>query len=142
MSSISSYLTFNGNCREAMTFYRDCLGGELVLETIGDLPMSGKIPCEMKAIVIQATLTKGPLVIVGTDMGNEKEIAKGNAVAMLLDCDSEAEARSVYQKLSAGGEATHPLGESFWGALFGNLRDQFGNYWLIRFDLMESNYLL
>lgn len=142
MPRLSSYLTFNGNCRQAMVFYRDCIGGELVLETIGDLPLSGKIPCEMKPLIVHATLTKGALVIVGTDMGNEKEIAKGNAVAMLLDCDSEAEAREVYEKLSAGGEATHPLEESFWGALFGNLRDQFGNYWLVRFDLMETDYLL
>lgn len=134
MPSISSYLTFNGNCREAMTFYRDCLGGELVLETIGDLPMSAKIPCEMKALVVQATLTKGQMEIVATDMGNENQIVKGNAVALLLDCDSEEEARLVYHKLSNGGEQTHPLEDSFWGALFGNLRDRFGNHWLIRFE--------
>lgn len=137
MSSISSYLTFNGNCREAMTFYRDCLGGELALETIGDLPMSGKIPCEMRALVVQATLNKGELTIVGTDMGNER-IIKGNAVSMLLDCDSEEEAHRVYRKLSLGGEATHPLEDSFWGALFGNLRDKFGNHWLIQFQ--KENY--
>lgn len=134
MSSISSYLTFNGNCREAMTFYRNCLGGELVLETIGDLPMSAKIPCHMKAIVVQAILTKGNFAIVATDMGNETQIVKGNAVAMLLDCDSEDEAHSAYQKLSDGGEQTHPLEDSFWGDLFGNLRDKFGNHWLIRFE--------
>lgn len=134
MSIISSYLTFNGNCREAMAFYRDCLGGELVLETVGDSPQAARIPCEMKAVVVQATLTKGALTIVGTDLGNEKQLIKGNAVAMLLDCDSADQARLFYRKLSDGGEATHPLQESFWGGLFGNLKDRFGNYWLIRFD--------
>lgn len=27
---ISPYLTFNGNCREAMTFYKDCLSADRV----------------------------------------------------------------------------------------------------------------
>lgn len=134
MSSINSYLTFNGNCRQAMTFYRDCLGGELLLETIGDSPISARIPCEMKLLVVQATLIRGELVIVGTDMGNERPIVKGNAVAMLLNCDSEAEAREVYHKLSDGGQQTHPLQDSFWGALCGDLCDKFGNHWLIQFD--------
>lgn len=138
MPRLSSYLTFNGNCREAMTFYRDCLGGELILETIGDLPLSARIPCAMKTLVVHATLTKGELVIVGTDMGNEKQIVKGNAVSLMLDCDSEQEARSAYRKLADGGEATHPLEDSFWGALFGNLKDRFGNHWLVRFDRNEN----
>ncbi len=34
MTQIHSYLTFSGNCREAMTFYRECLGGILMLQTV------------------------------------------------------------------------------------------------------------
>src|SRR6185312_5274964 len=30
------YLIFNGNCREAMTFYQTCLGGELSVTTFGE----------------------------------------------------------------------------------------------------------
>ena len=37
MTQINAYLTFNGNCREAMQFYTDCLGGELYLQTIGEI---------------------------------------------------------------------------------------------------------
>jgi PhnB protein len=41
MTQINGYLHFNGDCREAMTFYRECLGGELSLQTIGEhLPTS------------------------------------------------------------------------------------------------------
>ena len=29
MKSTTTYLHFNGNCRTAMAFYRDCFGGEL-----------------------------------------------------------------------------------------------------------------
>src|SRR4051812_3610794 len=48
MTRIHSYMTFNGNCREAMQFYQRSLGGELVLQTIGDSPLSDKMPRQMK----------------------------------------------------------------------------------------------
>ena len=32
MKSVTTYLHFNGNCREAMSFYQTCLGGELHLQ--------------------------------------------------------------------------------------------------------------
>ena len=47
-TSIHSYLTFSGNCREAMTFYQECFGGTLTFQTVGDSPMSGKLPKKMK----------------------------------------------------------------------------------------------
>lgn len=134
MTQINSYLTFNGNCREAMLFYRECLGGELVLQTIGESPMAGKMPAKMKNSILHATLTRGPLVVMASDMVSEKGLVKGNAVSLLLQCSSEKEIREFYYKLSSGGEATHPLETSFWGALFGDLIDKYGNHWLLHFD--------
>ncbi|HMI08643.1 MAG TPA: VOC family protein [Flavobacterium sp.] len=138
MARINSYLTFNGNCREAMAFYKSCLGGELILETIGDSALACKLPSEMKPLVMHATLTNGDFVIMATDMVNDKGLVKGNSVSMMLDCDSETEVRLLYRKLSDGGEATHPIQDSFWGALFGDLTDKFGNQWLLHFDKNES----
>ncbi|MDB5086510.1 MAG: glyoxalase, partial [Mucilaginibacter sp.] len=68
MSTINSYLTFSGNCREAMTFYQQCLGGELVFQTIGESPLSEKMPKKMKDFILHATLTKGNLLLIGSDM--------------------------------------------------------------------------
>ncbi len=48
MIKLHSYLTFNGNCREAMTFYSDCLEGELTFQTIGESPLSNNMPQKMK----------------------------------------------------------------------------------------------
>ena len=131
---IISYLTFNGNCREAMTFYRDCLGGELDLQTIGESPMADKLPPQMKQSILHATLTKGEVVIMASDMVGEKGLIKGNSVSLMLNCNSEDEIKTLYARLSAEGEATHPLENTFWGALFGGLTDKFGNHWLLHFD--------
>jgi PhnB protein len=139
MTQINSYLTFSGNCREAMTFYKDCLGGELFLQTIGESPMAGNMPAKMKDCILHSTLTKGALVIMGSDMVADKGLIKGNSVSLMLNCSSEEEIRNSYNSLSAGGEATHPLEDTFWGALFGDLTDKYGNHWLLNFEKAQNN---
>ncbi len=138
MAVINSYLSFNGNCREAMTFYKDCLGGKLTLQTIGESPLADKMPPQMKESIVHATLIKGDLVLMASDMIGEKGLLKGNAVSLMLNCETEKEIKKYYAKLSAGGHATHPLQISFWGALFGDLTDKFGNQWLLHFDKTKN----
>ena len=67
MIQINAYLTFNGNCREAMTFYQKCLGGELYLQTIGESPMAAQMPPQMKDSILHSTLTNGEAIIMATD---------------------------------------------------------------------------
>ena len=134
MTKINSYLTFNGNCREAMTFYKECLGGELTLQAIGESPMADKLPKQMKESILHSALIKGPLTIMASDMVGEKGLIKGNSVSLMLNCSNEKEIRNYYEKLSEGGEATHPLEKTFWGALFGDLVDKFGNHWLLHYQ--------
>jgi PhnB protein len=134
LSKITPYLTFNGNCREAMTFYKKCLGGELVFQTIGESPLSEKMPKKMKDCILHCTLTNGTLLLMGSDVISANGLIKGNAVSLSLNCNSEKEIRTIYKKLSEGGVATHPLEDTFWGALFGGLTDKFGNHWLLNYN--------
>lgn len=134
MSAINSYLTFNGNCREAMVFYQQCLGGDLLFQTIGESPMSEKMPKKMKDLILHATLTNGSLVLMGSDMTAETGLIRGNAVSLILNSGSEKEIKNCYKKLAAGGQVTHPLQKNFWGAMFGSLTDKFGNNWLLNFQ--------
>ena len=106
MAQLNTYLTFNGNCREGMGFYKNCLGGNLLFQTIGQSPLADKMTRQMK----------------------------GNAVSLMLDCSTEKEINDCFKKLSVGGKADHPLEMSFWGALFGGLTDKYGNHWLLHFD--------
>jgi PhnB protein len=134
MTNINAYLTFGGNCREAMSFYKDVLGGELQLQTIGESPMADKMPPDMKNYILHAQLTNGGLLLMGSDMVSEQGLQKGNAVSLMLACESEAAIKDCYKKLSAEGLASHPLEDTFWGALFGDLTDKYGNHWLLNFN--------
>ena len=138
MAQINSYLTFNGNCREAMTFYKNCLDGELYFQTIGESPLAEQMPQRMKDYILHATLTNGNLILMGSDMVSETGFIRGNAVSLMLNCSSEQELRHFYGKLSSDGQATHPLEDTFWNALFGGLMDKFGNHWLLNFDKNQS----
>jgi PhnB protein len=131
---INTYLTFNGNCREAMNFYNDCLEGELKFQTIGESPLADKMPAQMKAYILHSTLTKGALVLMGSDMVSNAGLQKGNAVSLMLACDSEESIKDYYTKLSAGGQEDHQLEHTFFGSIMGDLTDKFGNHWLLNFD--------
>ncbi len=134
MITITTYLTFNGNCREAMTFYKNCLGGELNFQTIGESPISEKMPEKMKKCILHSSLSKDRFELMASDMVEEKGLIKGNAVSLMLNCSSEQEIKEFYQKLSEDGKQTHPLETSFWGTLFGNLTDKYGNHWLLHYQ--------
>lgn len=138
MTQINTYLTFSGNCREAMNFYKACLGGELVLQTIGESPLADKMPAQMKDCIVHATLTKENLILMGSDMVGEQGLVKGNAVSLAINCSSEEEIESFYEKLSAGGNKDHALEQSFWGATFGDLTDKYGNHWLLHYKKTKN----
>jgi PhnB protein len=129
---ISPYLTFNGNCREAMLFYKKCLGGKLIFQTAADSPLSGKMPAKMKKVILQARLDKGELVIFGSDLTDEKR-QPGNSVSLLLNCGSKEEIKRLFKKLSAAGEQTYQPKPGSAGTLSGELTDKYGNKWILHY---------
>lgn len=137
MAVINSYLSFDGNCREAMQFYKQCLGGDLVLQTIGESPLCEQLPKKMKNYILHASLTSGSLVLMGSDMLPDSGLVRGNSVTLVLQCDSEAEIRGNYENLAMGGRITHPVALTYWGALFGTLTDKFGIHWMLNFEQVE-----
>jgi len=94
MTKINTYLTFNGNCREAMAFYRNCFGGSLTFKTIGESPGTDQLPGHMKWVILQATLVNDQVILIGSDMVSEQGLITGNAVSLMLRCSSEDELKS------------------------------------------------
>ncbi|MBL7877356.1 MAG: VOC family protein [Cyclobacteriaceae bacterium] len=131
---INSYLTFGGNCREAMSFYKNCLGGDLKFQTLADSPQMAGLPNVYKRYIVHATLIKDNLVLMASDLPSEQSLIKGNAIALMLHCNSKSEIEEYYEKLSAGGLKDQPLARTYWGALAGNLIDKFGNHWMLHFQ--------
>lgn len=105
MTQIFAYIGFNGRCREAMTHYKECLGGELTLQTVEGSPIADQCPSSMKNSILHASLSKGTMLLMGTDMVSPEGYTRGNNVALSLNCSSEAEITAFYDALLVGGKS-------------------------------------
>ena len=87
----------------------------------------------MKDLILQATLTKRNLVLLGTDLVPDTGLVPGNSISLIINCESEDEIRQLFMQLSLNGKIDQPLTPTFWGAWFGNLTDQFDRHWMLHY---------
>jgi PhnB protein len=132
MKNINSYLIFNGNCREAMTFYADCLGAELTLSTYGEMP--GATTFAGSPLILHAHLQKGDVVVMASDTTPDKPIPVGANVQMNINCDSPEEVDQLFAKFNVNAKVHMAPGDTFWNAYFAMIQDQFGNSWMFNFE--------
>jgi PhnB protein len=135
MKGINTYLIFDGNCKEAMTFYAKCLGGELSIMPFSDVP--GGTPSS-KEEVMHSCLTVGSAAIMGSDSMPNVTVRQGNNFSVAVQCESAEEIEKFFAALSENGKVTVPLQDVFWGSRFGELTDQFGVQWMFNYPLPKK----
>lgn len=123
MIQIHPYIHFNGRCREAMTFYKKSLRAELEMT-----------PAAPEGRIVHAALSKGVLLLMGSDMHGPAGFVQGNTVSLSLNCGSETDIRLFFKRLSAGGTVVCAVMAQEWGALFGVVTDRFGITWMLNYD--------
>ena len=140
MATANIYLTFDGECEAAFTFYQSVLGGEISMwNRFGEMPPQEGMPPlseEHKNRIMHVTLPiSRENVLMGSDsMPGIHKITKGNNFAISLNAQSRAEAEKLFNGLSEGGNVTMPLQDTFWGAYFGMWEDKFGIQWMVNYD--------
>ncbi|MCE2460186.1 MAG: VOC family protein [Pseudomonadales bacterium] len=135
--SLSTYLTFDGNCREAFDFYRSVFGTEFtVLSTFAEGPDDMEVPDADKHKVMHVTLPIGSSVLMGSDNSpSGPPVVVGNNFSISLAAQGREESDDLIGKLSDGGAVTMPMQETFWGSYFGMCTDRFGVNWMVSCDL-------
>ena len=139
--TLNTYLTFDGNCREAFDFYRSVFGGEFsALETFGNGPPDMGIPEAEKNNIMHMSLPIGSSTLMGSDSPSAfgPPLVSGNNFSISLSAQSREESDDLFAKLSDGGDVTMPLQDTFWGAYFGSFTDRFGVNWMISYDQPQS----
>ena len=132
---LTPYLFFEGNCREAITFYQACLGGELLIQTFGESPMADQMPEATRQQVMHSSLTNGMLTLFSSDAGAMgRTLVRGNSVRLCLNCTSREQITTLFAQLAEGGTVNDGLVETAWGATFGSLTDRFGVSWLLNYQ--------
>jgi PhnB protein len=128
-SRLNPYISFDGNARDAMEFYRDVFGGELTVSTFGefgqpDAPGADKVMHSMLE-------TDRGFTLMASDTPPGKEHNPGTNVSVSLSGDDRDELRGYWEKLSGSGSVTVPLEKQMWGDEFGSCVDRFGIAWLV-----------
>ena len=131
MKEIVTYLNFDGNCGDAMKFYARCLDAELYLMPFSEMP---EYPKEAKDRIMHARLSKGSAVIMASDTMPGMSFQPGNNFSICIGCENVEELEKVFSALSEKGKITMALQDTFWGARFGMLTDQFGIQWMFNFE--------
>lgn len=142
MATVNVYLTFNGQCEEAFNFYKLVFGGEFpYLGRYRDMPSDEENCPPMSEAdgnkIMHVTLPiSSETCLMGSDTGGAwaAQFSPGNNFAISINTSSKEEADRLFLGLSAGGQVTMAMNQTFWGAYFGMFTDKFGIHWMINCD--------
>jgi PhnB protein len=131
MPQLNAYLSFNGNCAEAMRFYERLFDAKLeALITYGGSPNADQVPAGNADRVMHAYLKHPDFVLMASDaMAGQNVKMDGLSLAVMYE--TAAEARRVFDQLAKGGTVHQPLEETFWAECYGMVVDRFGTPWLV-----------
>jgi len=138
MPQIAAYLSFNGNCAEAMRFYERVLGGKLeALLTNAQTPVGNELPPGNDDRIMHAYLTfEGGVLMAGDAVaGWPHEPMKG--FNLTLSYDTTEDGKRVYDALAEGGEVKMEWQKTFWAEGFGMLVDRYGTPWIVNGKSMQ-----
>ena len=139
-TTLTPYLSFGGNTREAFAFYEKALGAKIeTMMSYADMPAmpegdagcaDGPPPTGDGIMHACLALPGGAMLFAGdTPPGMPYEGVKG--VMLAIQYDTVDQAHGAFHALSQGGQVTMPLSPSFWAKTFGMLTDRFGVSWAV-----------
>ena len=141
MAKIHAYLNFNGNCEQAFSFYETVFQTKNIgMHRFGDMPADPNYPmddADKNKIMHTAIMVNDSTMLMGSDSLENfgHKLTHGNSTYVMLDTDTAAEAKELYQALSVNAQNIEmPLGEQFWAELYASFQDQFGICWMIHFE--------
>jgi PhnB protein len=129
-SRLNPYLSFDGNAREAMEFYRDVLGGDLTVTTYGEGGLS-QGPGDADRVMHSQLETPSGFTLMAGDVAPGGAVPSGAQISLSGDAATDAELSGYYDKLAAAGTVVEPLVTAPWGDRFGMVTDPFGVLWMV-----------
>ena len=128
-SRLNPYISFDGDAREALEFYKSVFGGELSVSTFGEL--GGEDTPNPDQIMHGMIETDGGFTLMCADTPPGMEHEPGNNFAVSLSGDDGDELRGYWEQLSGDGIVTVALEKQVWGDEFGMCVDRFGISWMV-----------
>ncbi len=124
------YLSFNGNCKEALTFYAELFGGTVESFMPWQAEMIANIPDATVEHIMHGSININGARLAGTDQFGDMYSPAGN-MSIMIDIDDLAKAKSTFDSLAEGGQIMMPFGDTFWADGYGFCSDRFGIMWQV-----------
>ena len=135
-SRLNPYVSFDGNAREAMEFYRSVFGGDLTLSTYGEY---GQPDAPGADKVMHGQLeTPAGFTLMGADTPPGSEYSTPNDTITISLSGDDDELHAYWDKLADGGTVTMPLEKQMWGDEFGMCIDRYGTPWMVNIGQSQS----
>lgn len=128
-SRLNPYISFRGDARDAMEFYKSVFGGSLTMNTFGEFGAEESPGADK--IMHSSLETDSGFTLMGADTPPGMEHNPGNNISVSLSGDSGDELRGYWEKLTDGGTVAVPLEKQMWGDEFGMCVDRFGITWMV-----------
>lgn len=129
MLGVNPYIAFQGNCRDAIEFYKTALGAEVLFsQTYGESPMSHMGEA---ANIMHCTIKVGESTIMMCDEPRPDTAAGNGNISLAVGLNEPERARQIFDNLAAGGTVSMPLAKTFWAEAFGMVTDKFGIKWMV-----------
>ena len=131
---IEPYLFFNGQCEQAIEFYRKALGAEVQFKMLykdsPEPPPPGRVPPGFENKIMHVSLRVGQTTLMASD-GCSAQKTDFQGFSLSLSVPSKAEADRLFAALADGGQVRMPLTKTCWSPRFGMVEDRFGVGWMI-----------
>lgn len=127
MITMSPYMGFDGNAREAMETYQSIFGGDLRLMPFGEAAAS--MGADPEAVMHGQLDTPHGVVLMGADSATPGELPPVGNVTICIWGDDSEQMHAWFTCLAEGGEITMPLEKQMWGDEYGSVTDRFGQFW-------------
>ncbi len=137
--SVHAYINYDGNCRDAVMFYKEVFGTEEPeIMTYGDAPPDGDYPIkeEHKPLVMHTALDIFGSMVMFSDLLPGEPFTVGNNISLVVMIKNIDEIESLFTKLKSGGSVEMELGETFFSKYYGSVKDKFGIIWQLMYDDM------
>ncbi len=124
-------LSFNGNCLEALEYYKKIFDGE-ILQIVTYDEVNYKCSEDEKKKIFSAIMLLGKNTVYFNDKLNEKI---GNNITMIIEFFNEEDLNNISGKLSEEGTISVEMGETTWGSQYVEIVDKFGIVWGLNYEM-------
>lgn len=134
---IHPYLTFNGNCHEAVQFYAEVFETETQkIMKMGEMPSSPDYPLpeEAKNLVMHTQLKIDGSLLMFSDAFPGMPFNQGSTITLAFVNKDTDQLKTYFSKLQEGGNVDMELQETSWSKLYGQVTDKFGVSWQFNYD--------